>query len=467
MIPFGPWRPDAPGPNTGLVTVAEGCIRQTGGYGPFPQLITGDGAESLGATPRGIVSVQAPDGNWYVFAATETTIERLQSDFTWDDIETGRTLTEGEDVSFALFGSFLINTDLDSGMKAYNVVTPAGNNAVSGAPDARFVFICNNCLFALGTPSDPRRFANSDFGRYDVWSGGVAEGDSLEEGGALVGGADLGNGRALMFQERATNLITWAGEAYRVDKIADVGCVAARTIIAYNGMVAFWNDDGPWISAGGSIPVSIGDEKINRWAETNIGRQNFKMLQGTVDPVRKLFLWRIDESRVLAWSWVSGKDEFTILPHQTSALARIATPPVAIDDLTGTIDALEGSIDDLGGSSAPILGGLSTALKYATFTGSSMAALLTTCVVNSPVTGLIGWATPIDDADAGTLAIGVSDRLDTALTWKSGEGKVSSGRVPLRARGKNIAFRRSITAGATWTYANGIDHVETASGGPK
>lgn len=466
MIAFGPWRPDAAGPNTGNVRVADGVIRTVTGYGPFPQLVTADGSDPLSGEPRGLISVQAPDGNWYVFAATATTIERLLSDFTWSDLETGRTVPDGEDVSFALFGSYLINTDTTSGLKAYNIITPAGNNAVSGAPNARFVFVCNNCIFALGTDTDARRFANTDFGLYDKWTGGAAEGDSLEDGGALVGGADLGNAVGLMFQERAVNAIQWAGSSYRVQKVSDgLGCVAGRTIIPYNGMVTWWNDDGPWIISGTSAPVSIGDEKINRWAADNIGRQNFKNLQGTVDPVRKLFLWRVDASRVLAFSWVLG--EFTILPHQSAALARIATPSITVDELTGTVDDLEGAIDDLGGSTAPVLGGLSSALRYATFTGPSMAATLETEQINNPNTGLLQWATPIDDAHAGTLQIGVSDRLDAALTWKTGAGKSRSGAVPLRGRGMNMAFRRVIPGGTTWTYANGIDHIRTATGGPK
>lgn len=466
MMAYGPWNPDGAGPNTGYLTVAEGVIRTSTGYGPFPQLIAADGAEALSGAPRGLVSVQAPDSNWYVFAATASKIEKLQSSYTWDDVETGRTVPTGKDVSFVPFGSYLINTDTTSGMKAYNMVSGGTNDAISGAPSAEFVFVNNNCIFALGTSADPRRFANSDFGRYDRWSGGVAEGDSLEDGGALIGGADLGNAVALMFQERAVNAIQWSGSSYRVSKISDgLGCVAARTIIPYNGMVAFWNDDGPWLMAGTGAPQSIGQEKINRWAEHNIGRQNFKNLQGTVDPERKQFMWRVDESRVLAFSWILG--EFTMLPHQTAALARIATPAVTVDGLTGTVDSLEGTIDSLGGSTAPVLGGLASSLKYATFTGPHMAVTIEMAEANGSISGLVTSATPIDDAETGTLQIGVKDRLNNDLTWKTGQSKTASGRVPLRARGKNVAFRRNIPAGATWTYANGIDHVKIVGGGPR
>ena len=45
--------------------------------------------------------------------------------------------------------------------------------------------------------------------------------------------------------------------------------------------------------------------------------------------------------------------------------------------------------------------------------------------------------------------------------------KGTSGRVSLRARGLNVAFRRNIPAGGTGTYINGVDYIQSASGGPK
>jgi hypothetical protein len=81
------------------------------------------------------------------------------------------------------------------------------------------------------------------------------------------------------------------------------------------------------------------------------------------------------------------------------------------------------------------------------------------------VTGLVNWAVPVDDSDDGTLQLGVKDRLNDATTWKTGAAKVTSGRAPLRGRGKVVAFRRNIDAGSTWTYAKGVDYIEANSGG--
>ena len=469
-VNYGPWRPDVGGPGSGFARTAEGVVPKSEagglGYGPFPQMVAATGAEALSAEPRGIISVQAPDGTWSVYAATGTTIEELQSDFTWADIETGRTVTAGDDVSFALLGTKLLNTDTTDGMNAYDIVAGGSNSAISGAPAARAVFVMKNVAFGLGTALSPRRFASSDIGNHAKWSGGAANGGTLEDGGALVGGADLKNGSGCMFQESAIRGIQFGAGAstYAVNKISDgLGCVAQKTIVPWDGRAYWWHDDGPWMLGAGAAPVSIGADKINTWAADNIGRQNYKDLQGAVDPQRKLILWRIDESRVLAYSWT--QNEFSILPVSTTALARIATPAVSIDNLTGTIDNLTGSIDDLGGSSAPVLGGLNLSRKYATFTGANMAVTLETCQVNNPVTGLVSHVTPVDDADAGTLQVGVSDRMDVELTFKAGEAKRDSGRCPARARGKSIGFRRNIPAGTTFSYIIGVKDIVSSAGG--
>lgn len=467
QYPFGDWEPDNPTTNSGVLNVAEGAIRQVGGWGPFPQLVQADGAAALSADPRGVVSVQRPDNSWAVYGATATTIEELSSTFTWNTIESGRTVTTGDDVSMLLFGKYLINTDTTDGLKAYDVVAGGTNNAVSGAPSARALMSINNVLFGLGTATNPRRFQSSDIGNHTKWSGGAADGKTLEDGGALVGGADLKNGVGVMFQDKAIRGVQFgAGAAtYSISKVSDgLGCVGFRTIVPWDGMVFWWSEDGPFMLQAGTAPIAIGAEKINRWAADSIGRQNFKNLQGAIDPQRKLVLWRIDGSRILAFSWLAG-GKFTILPATTTAVVRIANPAVSIDSLSGTIDGLAPTIDGLGGGSSPQIGGLNLSRKYSTFSGSSMAVTLEQRVINGGATGLIDRVTPIDDAASGTIQVGVSDRLDASLTWKQGAAKVGSGSAALRARGLNMAFRRNVDAGDAWTYINGVDYARIPGGG--
>lgn len=470
FMPWGAWRPDVAGPNKGFCELAQGAVPQSSGqgigYGPFPQLLTQSGAEALSGAPRGMISLQKTDGTWGVYAATATKIEVLDSSYQWSDVETGRTVTTGDDVSFLHYGSYLLNTDTTSGVKAYNVDSPSGNNAVSGAPSAvRFLFSSDNVIFALDCAGNNRRMESSARGDHTNWSSQGADGKTFEDGGALICGGDLKNGNAIILQESAARLVQFGvGPAlYAIQKIADGrGCVAARTFVSFDGAAFWWDTDGPWqFTVGGGL-VPIGAEKISRWADENIGASNYEDLVGTVDPTRALVLWRVDATYALAYNWILK--EWSTIPMVTSTLSRIATAGVTIDNLSGTIDSLNVTINNRewqGG--APVLGALDGSYKFALFTGSNMAALVQGPIASMGREELVRWVRPASDASASTVSVGTTPSLGTSLTWNTAATKGSHGWTQQRSRGRNLAFRESIAAGTDWSYTNGVE----IGGGPK
>jgi hypothetical protein len=201
------------------------------------------------------------------------------------------------------------------------------------------------------------------------------------------------------------------------------------------------------------------------------------LVQGQVDPFTKMIWWRFKAQgassdvifdRMLGYSW--QWDRWVTNSVQTTYLANLATPGITLDsmDSYGVLDDIDIPLDSRafqGGQ--PLFGALNSDAKFGTFSGANQAAILTTSTTNSPVTTLIASATPIDDASAGTLELGVKAEPADSLTWKTGVAKEASGRCPIRGRGKNIAFRRQVSASATWTYARGVDHVQSAGGGPR
>lgn len=470
FLSWGGWRPDVAGPNKPYCELAQGVVPQSAGqglgYGPFPQLITASGAEALSGAPRGLISLQKASGSWAVFAATASKIEELDSSYQWTDRETGRTVTTGDDVSFAQFGSFLLNTDTTSGLKAYNFDSPAGNNAVSAAPSApRHVFVADNVVFLLDVAGNARRMVSSARGDHTNYTTQGADGKTFEDGGDLICGGDLKNGSAIVLQERAIRAVSFGSgpSMYGIQKVAaGRGCVAARTFISFDGAAFWWDTDGPWMFTMGGGLVPIGAEKINRWANETIGASNYENLVATVDPSRSLVLWRVDATYALAYNWLL--QEWSTLPMATSTLARIATAGVTIDNLPGTIDALDSVINNReweGG--APVLAALDSSYKFATFTGTNMAAAIWSGITSADRPELIRWARPVSDTAASTLAVGTTPALGTDLTWGASATKGSHGWTQQRARGRNIAFREIMAAGAAWSFANGVD----IGGGPK
>lgn len=472
QLPFGPFRPDVGGPNSGFATLAQNVLPQTAssglGYGPMPALVTASGAVALSAAPRGVIAAIKNDGSYAIIAATATTIQLMASDYTWSNLETGRTVTAGDDVAFAQFGKYVLNSDTTSGLKAYDVDAGGANSAVSGGPAAKALFVCNNVVFGLGVSGSPRRFQSSAIGDHTNWTTQGADGKTFEDGGELVGGRDIKNGAGVMFQKDAMRLVqfgTGGSALYSIQKVADGrGAVSDRSIVAFDGMVFYLATDGfyKFTLQGGNEP--IGAERVNRWLATQITPDNYENVIGAVDPYNKVVWWRLSSSLLLGYDW--QLNEFFTAAVTTSTLTRIATPGVSIDTLTSTIDSVSETIDSrLWAGGALVFGALDGSYKFATFSGSSLEATLISSTVAMPQWGWVNWATPDCDADAATLSLGVADNRAATLAWKDPVAVTDSGRVPLRGRGRLFALKQVVPASSTWTYANGLQDVELVNGG--
>lgn len=485
MIGYGELAPDAGELEPGICMVADGVLPQRVGYGPAPAINVAVGAAALPYDPRGVVSVVKNDGTWQVYAFTATEAYSMASNYTWTALTATLNVTAGDDVSAIHFGSYLLMTNTTDGLDTYNIETPAGFSNVSAAGKPRFIFTCANMVFGLDCLDDAgnrnnRLIRNSDSNSFTNWTTGAADYQPLEEGGALLYGADLKDGAALILQERAVRLIQFGnaggGAHYSLRTVSsELGSVGARSCVSYDGAIYWLATDGfRQFTLGGGIKT-IGAGKIDEWFFNNVDQGALSLVQGQADPFTKMIWWRFKAQgassnvifdRMLGYSW--QWDRWVTNSVQTTYLANLATPGITLDsmDSYGVLDNIDIPLDSRafqGGQ--PLFGALDAGAKFGTFSGGNQAAILTTSTTNSPVTTLIAWATPIDDASAGTLELGVKDEPADSITWKAGAAKVASGRTPLRGRGKNVAFRRQIPASSTWTYARGVDHVQSAGGG--
>lgn len=478
QVPWGAWRPDVGGPDTGIAQTADGVIPQSAGsgigYGPMNSAVSPSGAVSLGEDPRGLITIQRQDGAWQDYVATATKIRLLDSTYDWDDIETGRTVTSGDDVSFAVYGVYLLNTDTTDGFKAYNYEAGGTNNAVTGngAPTAvRSICVCNNVVFLLDCDGNNRRLESSAQGNHAEYRTGGADGKTFEDGGALIGMRDLRNGLGVVFQENAMRLVQFGaapeGALYTITKIADgLGAASDRAITAYNGKAWFIaNGGGVYEYAAGGEPVPIGEGKVNRWLAGQVAASDLGTIQASVDPTRKLTVFRLSSSLCLVYHWPS--QEFVTWSISTAAFFRLATPAVVIDDLVGLVDDQTATIDSLdfqGG--APTLGAIGSDLKISRYTGTPIAADLRSCALTAGGSKRFQQVTPVSDAGTSTVSIYTSDSLAVSLSAGTSDTRNEDGNVMLDDRGRYFAFREVIPAGATWTFSNGVDGMQMVEDAP-
>jgi hypothetical protein len=323
-------------------------------------------------------------------------------------------------------------------------------------------------VFALGTSANNRRMQSSAIGDHTNWTTNGADGKTFEDGGALVGGRDLKNGAAVIFQENAIRLVQFGGGAalYTIQKLADGrGAVSDRSIVSFDGMAFYVATDGfyKYTLGGGNEP--IGAEKVNRWLASQVAASGYEAIQGALDPFQKIVWWRLTANLLSGYDW--QLNEFITSSVATSALTRIATPGVTLDSLTTLyLDSMNEALDSrfyMGG--LPLFGALDADYKFATFAGGALQATLQTSDIALPETQLVSWCSPDSDASSSTIALGVSDSRSTTMTFKTGVTRQTSGRVPLRGKGKVIGFRETIPANASWTYSNGVNDIVAAGGG--
>lgn len=305
--PFGPFRPDTIGPNSGFAQTADGVQPKRGagglGYAPLPALTTPAGSEALATAPRGAITLQLEDGSWATFFATDTTIEQLAADFSLSSIDTGLAPPTGYDMSFLHFGQYLLNSNAVDGFQAYNVEAPAGNNAVSGAPAARFLYSSNNVVFALACGGVDKRMQSSAQGDHTNWTTQGADGKTYEDGGSLVAGGDLVQGASLQLQKESVRLVQFgnapSGALYSINRVSDaIGSAGARSVVFYNG-TGYWlgSDKRWWAYSTGNGLVPIGAGKVDEWFGDQLDQAELANVQGAADPVAKKIKLALEAAR--------------------------------------------------------------------------------------------------------------------------------------------------------------------------
>lgn len=483
-FPFGPWEPDR-GELAASVVVADGVLPHKDGYGPFPGLYVATTAEALPEAPRGVFSLVLNDGSWTAFELTSDALYQLQSDYTLTSIATGFACPVGYDWSAIHFGTKFLFTNTVDGLNEYDVEAGGAVSAISGAGDPAYIFTCANFVVALNCLDSNgnrniRLIRTSGFNDQTNWTSDGADYQELADGEALIAGCDLKQNTALLLQSRALVIMQFGnapgGAQFSLQKVSDgKGCVGARCVVSFDGMVFFWDTDGAKMFSLATGLVSIGDERIDRWFLSTVDQSQFVLVQGSVDPLNKIVRWRfkraLDASLTVSevsicYHWTLGK--WFTLTEQVSYLSRLATVAVTYDAATGTYDSQTLSYDDLFWSgAAPLSGGLDGDFKFGVSTGPALARTITTGVRNNRLTGKVLWATPMGDAAAPTLELGTKDALRDTITWQSGATLNDDGRFPLEGRGRNIQLRYTVPAGDSGTYDYGIDHVTGSAGGPK
>lgn len=479
MPAFPPFRPDAGELQSS--TLNNVAMLAQGVYGPRQTLATAPGAAALAAAPRGALAGILPSGTFKGFVATSTNIYFSTASYGWTSLALTLAIPAGFDESLCQFGVYMLGSNTADGLYAYNMDTPAGMNAVSGSPKARYIFTTNNVVVALGdTTSNLARLKNCAFGDHTNWTTGGALTLDMQDGGAFTGGGDLGAGAAIILQDRAVRRLTFGnappGALYTIQKLADdVGCVHPRAQAGWNGKHYFVSQSGRFFMTDGTAVYPIGAGKVDLWFKARCA--DLKQVWATVDPAHNIVRFRYKgpgdtdtlSTNILDYNYV--EQEFIPGTETTTAIFRMGTSGYTWHDLAalGAWHTWAGFPwgSDVWKGSAPVAAGLDSAFKLAFFNGSAAVAALETSTQGDGTSKLVNFFRPLTDDSAATIELGVKDVLSADFDWKDPATLAASGRAAVRGRGLYQRYRENHAAGATWTRSLGYLDLDQRTGGPR
>lgn len=482
MQPIGPYRPDMVASNAGVSANVRNVLMrrdETGvAYGPHPSLAIPASATALPATPLGGTAVVLRSGSKKVFVGTAATLQEMANDFTWTQIATGYAVPSGDKWSMRQFGTYLVMTNTVDGLLAYNVETPAGLNAVSGAPAFKSLFVAFDCLFGCVSDDDTLLFRNSAPNDHTNWTTAGAGYQPLADGEALMGGGEISQGYAIVLQRKAVHLLQRTGDRkiFNRVKLEDgTGSVNPWGIVGARGALYFCDTDGFKRASQNGVEV-IGQDKVNRtFIDELVG--GLDGIEGAFDAANQRIVWRYQEKAAASETVFPGfiaydlrLNEFVPVTTSTTALFSMASPGYTADNASalGNVDTVPYGPDSrfwVGGEEGLL--GINSDLKAGFFNGTNLAAEVETATLVSNTSDTTTRVTVITDASAATVSMGYRERLADTATYTTAATMDTNGTTGVRSAGKLQSAKVNVAADEDWHFVRGVRFDEVATGGAR
>lgn len=482
MIPFGPFEPDRAGYSPDVITNVINALPIADGWSPMPDtsvISTALAAECLGA-----VYIRTPGGSYRIIAGTTTKLYEFDSGtLGWTD----RTRLSGGDYSvppgdkwsFCPFGANLLAANLSDDIQYIDIDVGTNFAALSGSPPkCKYLTIAGEYLVMAHIASFPNRVQTSGIGDATWHTIGQRGADyqDFPDGEEIMGVIGAEKGAVIIQRTRFRQMnITTAGDYSFTTVVLNPsrGVIAAHSIAQIGpGKFVYYSADGFFMNVEG---IPIGDEKVDRWFDSQIDRTYIYDIQAMVDPYAKI-VWfkarRPDGTKfMLGYRWSNNRWCYSDL--DVEMMAALVTPAISIDGM----DAYYATIDDAsepfdsrlftGGS--PTMAVFDTSHRLCYLTGDARAATLQT-----PDMALAGNKRAFLQEIRAVGDVGTSFTLKAiTASFRGGPKTTGSAVTPypetgichFRSSGFTHSLLMEIPAAAAWSHVSGLDEKFVAEGG--
>jgi hypothetical protein len=373
---------------------------------------------------------------------------------------------------FAQFGGNVIAVQANSVPQVFDTAAGSAFTDLGGSPPtARYVSVVERFLVLSGLVSTPRRIHWSDLDGITTWTAGTGFANYFDapDGGIVRGSA--GGEFGVILQESAMRRMVYvpgAKPAFQIERLEeDVGLLGPYSLIRAGSRLFFVSQQGIK-SVGASGPTTpVGREKVDRTFLADISVSNLHLLIGAADPSSSRVVWAYSSSgstlfnKIIFYDW--ALDRFSPpIAVEGEYIGSLVKPGVTlenVDTLFGSnIDTLSISLDSIQAALVSKLSAFDSQHRLGFFDGANLEATLET-----PEQGMDGRRTFVRGFDPRTDAPTVYGLVrhranaQSTLTDSAEATANSQGFVPLRVENKLMRAKIRIPAGASWTYAMGVE----------
>jgi len=465
-LPFPPYLPDQLPRD--VLTVASNVLPAADGYRPVRSLVTI--SDPLPATFKGGAAFISTNGTTYLLAGTANGLD-LFSGGSWTPLLTAMSVADRW--RFTQFGNFVVAVN---GVETKQVDLNAGTaSTLTGCPSANGVAVVGDYVVITQAGGDKLLVKWSGFNDHTQWTPGTNQSgfQPMLTGGEIKGIA--GGEYGVILQRFRLVRMERTGDDEAPFSFSEItpnfGCASSGSIAQAGRSVFFLSDRGFMSLEDGQSLRPIGNEKFDQSFRDTVAQDDYEKLWASVDPKRSLVFWGMPgvPGRIWAYNWVL--DRATTIDIGFNGLFAGYESSLSLEDVAALypdLDTMPYSLDDprfQGGD--PRLYIVSRDNRLGALAGDNLAATLTMGwqALADPLVARVRAVTPMSDATTGvTIKVDARQQMGGPLGIVTSGGMQSSGRVPVRARGKYMAFTMTVAAGTRWTYSQGLD-VDFDGGG--
>lgn len=443
--------------------IANNVFPMRGGKRPIRDFVAS--TEALDEPFLGGITFKASDNTINLLAGTATDLYLFNSSLAWTSILGSLTagrwfFTQFNDHAIATHGGAPIDVDLAAGTAA----------ALGGSPpNSDFCASIND--FAILAQGNIVTW--SGFQDREEWTAGTNQSGSqpLLEGGPITGLA--GGEVCLIFQRNYVRRMapSYSDTIFQFDVISNnVGCIAAGSIVQVGRLVFFLSDRGWHVTDGNDIRP-LGEERVDRTFLADFSPGDIESsMYSCIDPKSQIVTWTMPavqfHHHISLNEWTTGS-----LPVKAAFNGYTAgTNLEQLDAIYGDLDSMGTiSLDDprfKGGDPQYLF--VNTDDEVGVLEGDNLEASIELPFIEL-IPGRIARVNrvrPITDAvDDVSMRFNSRMRLGDSSSAESFGDMEDNGDIPCRISGRFIKPKMVISAGASWSYVQGIDFDAIAAGG--